>query len=77
MVYGVSRGGYMGLRLAAADRRVCGVVGMAPCTDWSHLHEFQAAVVHQNPPPPPRGTKEMIQPLSNAPCTPSLWVHSP
>jgi pimeloyl-ACP methyl ester carboxylesterase len=33
-VYGVSRGGYVGLRLAAAEPRVHAVAAMAPCTDW-------------------------------------------
>jgi pimeloyl-ACP methyl ester carboxylesterase len=33
-VYGVSRGGYVGLRLAAAEPRVLAVAAMAPCTDW-------------------------------------------
>lgn len=43
-VYGVSRGGYMALRLAAADPRVCGIVGIAPCTAWQHLEEFAVAI---------------------------------
>ena len=33
-VYGVSRGGYMGLRWAAADDTIAGVAAMGPCTDW-------------------------------------------
>ena len=42
-IYGTSRGGYCGLRLAAADHRVAAVVGMAPVTDWRRLHEFAPA----------------------------------
>ena len=42
-VYGTSRGGYCGLRLAAADRRVAAVVAIAPVTDWRRLHEFAPA----------------------------------
>ena len=41
-VYGVSRGGYMALRLAAADERVAAVAGIAPVTDWRYLSEFAA-----------------------------------
>lgn len=38
--YGISRGGYCALRLAAADARVRGVSGIAPVTDWRVLKEF-------------------------------------
>ena len=41
-VSGVSRGGYCALRLAAEDRRVAGVAGIAPVTDWRILSEFAA-----------------------------------
>ena len=37
---GVSRGGYCALRLAAAERRIGGVAGLAPVTDWRILREF-------------------------------------
>ncbi|HMO59133.1 MAG TPA: hypothetical protein PKA05_18090 [Roseiflexaceae bacterium] len=37
---GVSRAGYCVLRLAAADRRIARVAGLAPVTDWRVLHEF-------------------------------------
>lgn len=40
--YGISRGGYCALRLAAADPRVRGVSGIAPVTDWRVLREFAA-----------------------------------
>ena len=39
-VSGVSRGGYCALRLAAQDRRISGVAGIAPVTDWRVLSEF-------------------------------------
>ncbi|MCY2964710.1 MAG: alpha/beta fold hydrolase [Planctomycetota bacterium] len=42
VVCGVSRAGYCGLRLAAADKRVCGVAALAPVTDWRQLREFAA-----------------------------------
>jgi dienelactone hydrolase len=38
--YGISRGGYCALRLAAADPRIRGVAGIAPVTDWRVLKEF-------------------------------------
>ena len=38
--YGISRGGYCALRLAAADPRIRGVSGFAPVTDWRVLKEF-------------------------------------
>ena len=37
---GVSRAAYCALRLAAADRRILAVVGLAPVTDWRTLNEF-------------------------------------
>lgn len=37
---GVSRAGYCALRLAAADRRIQAVAGLAPVTDWRCLREF-------------------------------------
>ena len=37
---GVSRAAYCALRLAAADRRVAAVAGLAPVTDWRGLREF-------------------------------------
>jgi hypothetical protein len=39
-VCGTSRAGYCALRLAAADRRIAGVAGFAPVTDWRILAEF-------------------------------------
>lgn len=39
---GVSRAGYCVLRLAAADRRIVAVAGLAPVTDWRVLSEFAA-----------------------------------
>lgn len=41
-VAGTSRGGYMALRLLAADRRVTAGAGFAPVTDWRELREFAA-----------------------------------
>ncbi len=37
---GVSRAAYCALRLAAADRRILAVTGLAPVTDWRALSEF-------------------------------------
>lgn len=39
---GGSRGGYCALRLAAAEKRIGGVAGLAPVTDWRILREFEA-----------------------------------
>jgi len=39
---GVSRAAYCALRLAAAERRILGVAGLAPVTDWRALSEFVA-----------------------------------
>lgn len=39
---GVSRAGYCALRLAAADKRIDGVAGLAPVVDWRNLREFAA-----------------------------------
>jgi hypothetical protein len=39
---GVSRAGYCALRLAAADRCIVGVAGLAPVIDWRALSEFTA-----------------------------------
>jgi dienelactone hydrolase len=39
---GVSRAAYCALRLAAADRRILAVAGLAPVTDWRALSEFAA-----------------------------------
>ncbi|MFA6240179.1 MAG: prolyl oligopeptidase family serine peptidase [Candidatus Hydrogenedentales bacterium] len=41
-VSGTSRGGYMALRLLAADERIAAGAGFAPVTDWSVLTEFAA-----------------------------------
>jgi esterase FrsA len=38
---GTSRGGYMALRLMAADERIAACAGFAPVTDWRYLSEFQ------------------------------------
>lgn len=40
VVCGTSRGGYMALRLLAADVRVIAGAGFAPVTDWRDLSEF-------------------------------------
>ncbi len=40
LAYGISRGGYCALRLAAADPRIRGVASIAPVTDWRVLREF-------------------------------------
>ena len=40
-VAGTSRGGYMALRLMAADDRIAAAAGVAPVTDWRHLTEFR------------------------------------
>ena len=37
---GVSRAAYCALRLAAVDRRILAVAGLAPVTDWRALSEF-------------------------------------
>lgn len=42
MVYGVSRGGYLALRLLAADARIAAAAAIAPVTDWRELSEFTA-----------------------------------
>lgn len=39
-VCGTSRGGYMALRLLAADERIAAGAGFAPVTDWRDLTEF-------------------------------------
>lgn len=39
-VVGVSRAGYCGIRLLAADSRIAGGAGLAPVTDWRVLSEF-------------------------------------
>ncbi|MBI3943510.1 MAG: hypothetical protein HY326_10900 [Chloroflexi bacterium] len=39
---GVSRSGYCAIRLAAADKRIKGVAGLAPVADWRRLKEFGA-----------------------------------
>ena len=39
---GGSRGGYCALRLTAAEKRIDGVAGLAPVTDWRILREFEA-----------------------------------
>ena len=41
-VAGTSRGGYMALRLLAADGRIAAGAGFAPVTDWCELREFAA-----------------------------------
>ena len=40
-VCGTSRGGYMALRLLAADTRIGAGAGFAPVTDWRELKEFR------------------------------------
>lgn len=40
VVYGISRAGYLALRLLAADARVAAAAAVAPVTDWSRLTEF-------------------------------------
>lgn len=42
VVCGTSRGGYMALRLLAADTRIRAGAGFAPVTDWRDLSEFNA-----------------------------------
>ncbi len=42
VVYGISRGGYMAVRLLAADSRVASAAAIAPVTDWRDLTEFSA-----------------------------------
>ena len=42
VVYGISRGGYLALRLMAADPRVAAAAAIAPVTDWRELAEFTA-----------------------------------
>lgn len=42
VVYGISRGGYLALRLLAADARVAAAAAIAPVTDWRDLSEFAA-----------------------------------
>jgi len=39
---GISRAAYCALRLAVDDRRILGVAGLAPVTDWRALSEFAA-----------------------------------
>jgi dienelactone hydrolase len=41
VVCGTSRGGYMALRLLAADARIRAGAGFAPVTDWRDLDEFR------------------------------------
>lgn len=40
VVYGISRGGYLALRLLAADPRVAAAAAVGPVTDWRELTEF-------------------------------------
>ncbi len=40
--YGVSRGGYCAIRLAAAESRIAAVAAIAPICDWRALTEFAA-----------------------------------
>lgn len=42
VIEGTSRGGYMALRLMAADRRIKAIAAHAPVTDWRVLTEFAA-----------------------------------
>lgn len=42
VVYGISRGGYLALRLLAADPRITAVAAIGPVTDWRDLTEFAA-----------------------------------
>jgi dienelactone hydrolase len=43
-VCGTSRGGYMALRLLAADTRISAGAGFAPVTDWRDLSEFEREI---------------------------------
>ena len=47
VVAGTSRGGYMALRVLAAEGRVSAAAGFAPVTDWRALSEFSAD--HERP----------------------------
>lgn len=47
-VCGTSRGGYMALRLLAADHRIAAAAGFAPVTDWRDLTEFKADTDRQD-----------------------------
>jgi pimeloyl-ACP methyl ester carboxylesterase len=40
VVYGISRAGYLGLRLLASDARVTAAAAIAPVTDWGVVAEF-------------------------------------
>jgi pimeloyl-ACP methyl ester carboxylesterase len=42
VVYGISRGGYLALRLLAADARISAAAAVAPVTDWRDVSEFSA-----------------------------------
>ncbi len=42
VIYGISRSGYLALRLLAVDTRVAAVAAIAPVTDWGVLAEFAA-----------------------------------
>jgi hypothetical protein len=42
VAYGISRGGYLALRLLAADSRVAAAAAIGPVTDWRELAEFAA-----------------------------------
>lgn len=39
-VYGISRGGYLAMRLLAAEARIAAAAAIAPVTDWRVLREF-------------------------------------
>ncbi len=43
-VTGTSRGGYMAMRILAAEARVAAAAAMSPVTDWRHLDEFSGHV---------------------------------
>src|SRR5665213_186178 len=42
VVYGISRGGYLALRMLAEDARLAAAAAIAPVTDWAVLTEFSA-----------------------------------
>jgi len=48
VVYGISRGGYLALRLLAADARVAAAAAVAPVTDWRDLAEFSTERTREN-----------------------------
>jgi len=47
VVYGISRAGYLGLRMLASDARLAAAAAIAPVTDWGVLSEFAADRKHE------------------------------